>query len=173
MTDAEIDRVIEDAKRANTELQIRDNNGKLTQNNYQTPKGGEEDKIVKNYFEEETSDLELLNNISSSTEIEQDTKEHNLRRSKRLTKNNPIVRLINPVPSDYRKYRQKTEWPGKHTGHRRQHGQQLEKPNKGTFPAESPDNRTIFEDTSRNTANNEYSSGRTTASLEENTSPIG
>ena len=40
MTDAEVDRVIEDARRANTELHIRDNNGKVTQNNYQTPKGG-------------------------------------------------------------------------------------------------------------------------------------
>ena len=109
MTDAEVDRVIEDARRANTELHIRDNNGKVIQNNYQNPKRGEEDNIEKNYFEEETSELELLNNLSSSTEIEQDTKEHNLRRSKRLTKTNPIVRLNNPLPSVYRKYRQKTE----------------------------------------------------------------
>ena len=47
--------------------------------------------------------------MSSSTEIEQETKEHNLRKSKRLTKTNPIIRLNNPVPSDYSKYRQKAQ----------------------------------------------------------------
>ena len=52
----------------------------------------------------ETFELELLSNRSSNTEIEQDTTESNLRRSKRLTKTNLIVRLNNPVPSDYSKY---------------------------------------------------------------------
>ena len=104
MTDAEVDRVIEDARRANTELHIRDNNGKVIQNYNHHPKRGE-DNIEKNYLEEETSELELLSNLSSGTGIKQDTKEHNLRRSKRLTKTNPIVRLNNPVPSDYSKYR--------------------------------------------------------------------
>ena len=47
MTDAEVDRVIEDARRANTELHIRDHNGKVIQNYYQNPKRGEEDKIEK------------------------------------------------------------------------------------------------------------------------------
>ena len=41
----------------------------------------------------------LRSNLSSSTETEQETKVHNLRKSKRLTKTNPIVRLNNPVPS--------------------------------------------------------------------------
>ena len=118
MTDAEVDRVIEDARRANTELHNRDNNGKIIQNYNHHPKRGE-DNIEKNYLEEETSELELLSNLSSGTGIKQDTKEHNLRRSKRLTKTNPIVRLNNPVPSDYSKYRQKTEWPGKYTGRRK------------------------------------------------------
>ena len=44
MTDAEIDRVIEDARKANTELHLKDN-GKVIQNNYQSPKGGEEDNV--------------------------------------------------------------------------------------------------------------------------------
>ena len=61
---------------------------------------------------DETSDLELLSNLSSSTEIEQETKEHNnSRRSKRPMKTNPIVRLNKPVPSDYRKYNRKTKQP--------------------------------------------------------------
>ena len=125
MTDAKIDRVIEDARRANTELPLKDNNGRVIQNNYQSPKGGEEDNVGNSYTEQDTSELELLSNLSSRTEIEQETKEHNLRRSKRLTKTNPKIRLNNPVLSDYTKYRQKTEWPGKHTGHRGQYGQQL------------------------------------------------
>ena len=49
MTDAEIDRVIEDARRANTELHLKGNNGKVIPNNYQSPKGGEEDNVEKLY----------------------------------------------------------------------------------------------------------------------------
>ena len=60
MTDAEIDRVIEDARRANTELHLKDNNGKVIQNNYQSPKGGEEDKVENSYTEQDTSELELF-----------------------------------------------------------------------------------------------------------------
>ena len=173
MTDAEIDRVIEDARRANTELHLKDKNGKVIQNNYQSPKGGEEDNVENSYTEQDTSELELLNNLSSSTEIEQETKEHNLRRSKRLTKTNPIIRLNNPVPSDYRKYRQKTEWPGKHAGHRGQYGQQLTQQTKWTTPEEHPDNRTTKEGSTRNTVNNDNSSGRKTASTVEYTPLIG
>ena len=47
MTNAEVDRVIENARRANTELHIRDNNGKVIQNNYQNPKRGQEDNFKK------------------------------------------------------------------------------------------------------------------------------
>ena len=79
----------------------------------------DDEKIVEN------SELGLLSTLSSSTEIERGTKEHNLRRSKRLTKTNPIVTLINLVPSNYRKYRQKTKRPGTDTGHRRNQRQQL------------------------------------------------
>ena len=130
--------------------------------------------IVENsYTEQYTSELELLSNLSSSTEIEQETKEHSLRRSKRLTRTNPIIRVNNPVPSDYRKYRQKTEWPGKHTGHRGQYGQQLIQQTKRTAPEEHPDNRTIKEGSTRNTVNNDNSSGRKTASTVEYTLPIG
>ena len=173
MTDAEVNRVIEEARRANTELHIRDNNGKVIQNNYQNPKRGEEDNREKNSFEEETSELEILSNLSSSTEIEQDTKEHILRRSKLFTKTNPIVKLNNPVSFDYRKYRQKTERLEKHTGPRRQHGQQLQQSNKWTDPVESFDNRTTNNSATRNTAINHHSSGWTTASRKENPSPIG
>ena len=61
----------------------------------------------KNSIEKnENSESDQLSNLSSSTEIEQDTKEHNLRRSKRATKTNLIVRPNNTVPSEYRKYSQ-------------------------------------------------------------------
>ena len=117
MTDTEIDRIIEDAKKANKYLHIKDINGKVAQT------FNEREEDIENTLE--TTELELLSNLRSSTELEQNTKEKNLRRSKRLTKTNPIVRLINPVPSDHRKYRQKAEQPrgsnqpGKQPGIRR------------------------------------------------------
>ena len=46
MTDAEADRLIEDARRA-SELHNRDNKFKVYQNNYNTPNGGEEEDIGK------------------------------------------------------------------------------------------------------------------------------
>ena len=110
MTDTDIDRIIEDAKQNDTELFIKDLNGKVTHNYNNTVHGGEENK-EKNNLETETSDLELISNLSSSTEIEQETKEHNLRRSKRLTKTNPIIRFNNPITSDYRKHGKQTECP--------------------------------------------------------------
>ena len=45
MTDAEVDRIIEDARRANTEIHIRDNNGKVIQNSYKNLNRGEEDNL--------------------------------------------------------------------------------------------------------------------------------
>ena len=54
MTDAEIDRVIEDARRANTELHLKDNNGKVIQNNYQSHKGGEEDNVENSFTEQDS-----------------------------------------------------------------------------------------------------------------------
>ena len=110
MTDTDIDRIIEDAKQNDTELFIKDLNGEVTHNYNNTAYGGKENK-EKNNLETETSDLELISNLSSSTEIEQETKEHNLRRSKRLTKTNPIIRFNNPITSDYRKHRKKTKCP--------------------------------------------------------------
>ena len=101
MTTEAVDRAIEDAREAETEIHLKDSNGKVSHNIIKSPKRREEEEQ-----ELETSELELLSNLISSTEIEQETKEHNLRRSKRLTKTNPISRLNNPVPSDYRKYRQ-------------------------------------------------------------------
>ena len=104
MTSEAVDRAIEDARETETEIHLKDPNGKASHNEIKSPKKGEEEED-----ELENSELELLSNLSSSTEIEKETKEHNLRRSKRLTKTNPIIRLNNPVPSDYRKYRQKTQ----------------------------------------------------------------
>ena len=104
MTTEAVDRALEDAREADTEIHLKDSNGKVSHNIIKSPKRGEEEED-----ELENSELELLSNLSSSTEIEQETKEHNLRRSKRLTKTNSIIRLNNPVPSDYRKYRQKAQ----------------------------------------------------------------
>ena len=63
----------------------------MFQNKFENPTRRKEEKEIGKI--NETSDLELLSILSSSTEIEQETKEHKLRRSKRLTKTNPIVRL--------------------------------------------------------------------------------
>ena len=62
---------------------------------------------------------------------------------------------------------------GKHTGHRGQYGQQLTQQTKWTTPEEHPDNRTTKEGSTRNTVNNDNSSGRKTASTVEYTLPIG
>ena len=62
----------------------------------------------------ENSELELASNLSSSTEIETEEKEP-VRRSKKLTKTNPIIRYNNPICHDYRKHRKQTEF-GSHTG---------------------------------------------------------
>ena len=90
MTDTDVDRVIKDAREADRELYIKDSNGKVVQNFENTTYGGEEDN--KKNSKAEISKLELISNLSSSTEIEQETKNQNLRRSKRLSKTNPIVR---------------------------------------------------------------------------------
>ena len=104
MTTEDVDSAIEDAREADTEIHLKGSNGKASHKIIKSPKRGEEEED-----ELENSELELLSNLSSSTEIEQETKEHNLRRSKRLTESNPIIRLNNPVLSDYRKYRQKAQ----------------------------------------------------------------
>ena len=69
------------------------------------PETGEENNF-------ENSELDLASNLSSSTELEADIKheeEKTIRRSKRLTKTNPIVRYNNPICHDYRKHRRKAE----------------------------------------------------------------
>ena len=113
--------------------------------------------------------MELLSNLSSSTEIEQDTKERNLRRSKRLTKTNPIVRLNNPAPLDYRKYSQKTKRPGNNPGRRGHYRQQRDPFN---VPEEIYNNWSTNKDTARNTAAKQYSLGRTTTSKENRSPPL-
>ena len=96
MSEFDIDQTIKDSTQSGQEIQIRDNSGKVTfYNNEKT-----ENKL-------DISELELASNLSSSIETENDLEQlenTNLRRSKRLTKTNPIVRLNNPVnQSDYRK----------------------------------------------------------------------
>ena len=75
MRDQDIDRSIIDAKEANTEMHIRDSNGKVFQNNFENHTRGEEEEEIEKI--DETPDLELLSNLCSSTELEQETKEHN------------------------------------------------------------------------------------------------
>ena len=78
MTTEAVDRAIEDAREADTEIHLKDSNGKVSHNVIKSLKKEEEEED-----ELENSELELLSNLSSSSEIEQETKEHNLRRSKR------------------------------------------------------------------------------------------
>ena len=117
MTDTEVDRAIEDAKSADQEVFIRDENGKVFT----------DDKPHPSTFEDnlENSELDLASNLSSSTEIETKEKEP-IRRSKKLTKTNPILRYNNPICHDYRSHRRKaklgphTEPNGRRTGGGRQ-----------------------------------------------------
>ena len=104
MTSEVVDGAIEDARKADTEIHCKVINGKV----FEKTKRGEEKEEELGKLDA-NSELELLNNFSSSTEIEQETKEHNLRRSKRLIKTTPIIRLSTPVPSDYRKHCHKTK----------------------------------------------------------------
>ena len=111
MTEEQIHQAIQDARTAEQELFIRDENGKVLINS---------NTNLKNNLE--TSNLELASNLSSSTEIEADIiteEEKNVRRSKSLTKTNPIVRYNNPVCHDYRKHRKRAEL-GQHTGSTKQ-----------------------------------------------------
>ena len=102
MSEFDIDQTIKDSTQSGQEIQIRDDSGKVTfYNNKKT-----ENKL-------DTSELELVSNLSSSTEIKNDLEQlenANLRRSKRQTITNPIVRLNNPVnQSDYRKHGKTTQ----------------------------------------------------------------
>ena len=67
MTDTEIHRAIEDAREANEELFIRDDNGKVFKNLTSFPNTGEENNF-------ENSELDLVSNLNSSTELEADIK---------------------------------------------------------------------------------------------------
>ena len=159
MTDMEIDRILEDVKKANTELHIKDLNGKVIQ----TFTERKEDIEINS----EASELELLSNLILTTETEQDTKENNLRRSKRLTKTNPIVRLNNTVLSDYRNYCHKAERSGvnDHPGIQpgiRQRSELLTNRNNWSV-LEPKTDRTTTNDLTRTTANITKSYGRNTA----------
>ena len=67
MTDTEIDRAIEDARQANDEIFIRDDNGKVFKNLTSFIETGEENNF-ENY------ELDLASNLSSRTELEADIK---------------------------------------------------------------------------------------------------
>ena len=117
MTDTEVDRAIEDAKSADQEVFNRDENGKVFTDN--KPHPSTFDDTLEN------SELNLASNLSSSTEFETEEKEP-IRRSKRLTKTNPILRYNNPICHVYRSHRRKaelgprTEPNGRRTGGGRQ-----------------------------------------------------
>ena len=101
MTDTEVDRAINDAKHADQERLIRDENGKAFTDNNTNP------NTLEDNFE--NSDLDLASNLSSSTEIDTEEKEP-IRRSKKLTKTNQIIRYNNSICHDYKKHRKKTEF---------------------------------------------------------------
>ena len=82
MTDTEVDRAINDAKHADQELSIRDENGKVFTDNNTNP------NTLEDNFE--NSDLDLASNLSSSTEIDTEEKKPK-RRSKRLTQSLDII----------------------------------------------------------------------------------
>ena len=104
MSDSDKDQTKRDSTQSGQEIQIRDSSGKVTIFN----NNKRENKL-------DLSELELASNLSSGTEIhrEKDIEQlenANLRRSKRLTKPNPIVRLNNSVnQSDYRRHSKTTQ----------------------------------------------------------------
>ena len=105
MTDTEIDRAIDDVRQANKELFIRDETGGVFKNLTSFPDTEEENSF-------EISDLDQASNMSSSTQLEADTKYEETKivcGSKRLTKTILIVRYNNPICHDYRKHRRKAE----------------------------------------------------------------
>ena len=67
ITDTEVDRAIEDAKSADHEVFIRDENGNVFTDNKPHPSTFEDNL--------ENSELDLARNLSSSTEIETEEKE--------------------------------------------------------------------------------------------------
>ena len=78
ITDTEINRAINDAKQANEELFIRDENGKVFNNNKTFPNTGEENSF----------DLDFANNLSSSTGLETDVKHEEEKKSTQIEKTN-------------------------------------------------------------------------------------
>ena len=110
MTETEIHQAIQDAKCPDQELFIKDEKGKVLTDPNINPKTTEDNL--------ETSELELSSNLSSSNEIGTDVlaeEKKTIRRSKRLTKTNPIVRYNIPICHDYMKRRKKAEL-GQYTG---------------------------------------------------------
>ena len=91
MSDSDIDQLIRHSIQSGQEIQTRDNSCFLVKVTFYN------NNKIENKLD--LSELELASNLSSSTEIEKDTEQPenaNLRRSKKLTKTNPIVRLNSP-----------------------------------------------------------------------------
>ena len=80
MTDTEVDRAIEDARQANEERFIRADNGREFENLTSFSNTGEENNFGN-------SELDLVSNLSSGTELQADIKHEEqkpVRRSKKL-----------------------------------------------------------------------------------------
>ena len=99
MSESGKEKNISDTQQSGQELHIKDIDGKV--------------------FNTIDSDLDLASNLSASTEIDKGTEnlqETNVRRSKRLTKTNPVNRLNNPVNQSDDRKRRKTTKPVTTTG---------------------------------------------------------
>ena len=168
MSDTEVNRAIENAKTADQEVFIRDENGKVFTDKKPHP----------NAFEDnlENSELELASNLSSSTEIEPEEKEP-IRRSKRLTKTNPIVRYINPICHDYRSYCRKaehgphTESNGRWTGGGSQ--QPLNQPQDKFQTLRTANHRNTYNSRKRPTAHQTLDQWRSNRNNRKQNAPIG
>ena len=121
MTDANMDRVVKHTRGETKELYNRDTKVKVIRQ-YSKNSNRVDAGNLENNLEAEFSEPELNSILSSRIEIEQDTKENYSRRSRRPTKTNPIVRQKNSVPSESRKYRQKTKYPEAHQYRGKQSG---------------------------------------------------
>ena len=167
MKDTDVDRTIEDANIADQEVFIRDDNGKVFTDNKTQPRPFEE--IL------EDSELDLASNLSSSTEIEIEENDP-IRRSKRSTKTNPIVRYNNPICQDYRSYCRKAEL-GPHTeSNRGRTGGGRKHPNQSQDKIQTlrtANHRNIYNSRERSTAHQTLDQWRTNRHNEKQNAPIG
>ena len=104
ISEADLDKIIKDARGASQSIEIRDPNGMMNSNFSEI---------------EANSELEFNSDIVSSTEIDIESENQiqtsmdgtNLRRSKRLTATNPIIRLNSPHIDDFHRKRHRQAQP--------------------------------------------------------------